>query len=203
MTINELIKDFIWRYMRIDNQWLLLAYMLTLIFAFVIVRYYKKKNLSISRCILLVFLFLYLTTIYMSTVMSRRYNPGVKISLKPFTSWSRAFTGNRYSIKLVIENLIMLMPVGFFLPFIDRRKSGYIRAISVGFLFSLFIEISQYLRKTGLFEVDDLINNTLGVFIGCGAASLILKVVQLINEHLLMNKKKHGSGSEKSSKATE
>ena len=200
MTINELIKDFIWRYMRIDTQWHLLAYMLTLIFAFVLVKYYKKKNLSISRCILLVILFLYLTTIYMSTVMSRRYNPGVKISLKPFNSWRRAFAGNRYAIKMVLENLIMLMPVGFLLLFIDRRKKGYIRAVGVGFLFSLFIEISQYLRKTGLFEVDDLINNTLGVFIGCGLATLILKAVQLINEHLLTNKKKHGSGSEKSGK---
>lgn len=203
MTINELFKDLIWRYMRIDTQWHLLAYMLTLIFAFVIVKYYKKKNISISRCILLVILFLYLTMIYMSTVMSRRYNTGVKISLKPFTSWSRAFAGNRYGIKLVVENLIMLMPIGFLLPFIYRRKNGYIRAVSVGFLFSLFIEISQYLRKTGLFEVDDLINNTLGVFIGCGMASLFLKAVQLINEHLLTNKKKHGSGSEKLSKVTE
>lgn len=200
MTINELVKDFIRRYMRIDTQWHLLAYMLTLIFAFVLVKYYKKKNLSISRCILLVILFLYLTTIYMSTVMSRRYNPGVEISLKPFKSWLRAFAGNQHAIKMVIENFIMLMPVGFLLPFIDRRKKGHIRAISFGFLFSLFIEISQYLRKSGLFEVDDLINNTLGVFIGSGMATLILKAVQLINEHLLGNKKKHGSGSEKSGK---
>ena len=128
--------------------------------------------------------------------MSRRYNPGVEISLKPFKSWLRAFAGNQHAIKMAIENLIMLMPVGFLLPFIDRRKKGHIRAISFGFLFSLFIEI----RKSGLFEVDDLINNTLGVFIGCGMATLILKAVQLINEHLLGNKKKHGSGSEKSGK---
>ena len=183
MTISELISDLIQRYMRIGTQWHLFSYMLTMIYAFVLVKYSRHKKLSIGKCILLVILFLYLTTIYMSTVMSRRYNPVVKISLQPFVSWKRALSGDRYDIKMVIENLILLTPVGFIFPFIIRRKNGYIRAISFGFLFSLFIEISQYLRKTGLFEVDDLINNTLGVLLGCGLAALVLKVYRFFTRN--------------------
>ena len=182
MTINELVRDFSLRYMRIGTRWILLTYMLTMIFTVTIVVYSKHKNHSVNKCVLLVILFFYMTTIYMSTVMARWYKPDLGIKLKPFLSWARAYAGDRYSRKMVIENLIMLMPVGFFLSFIDRKKYYYIRISFFCFLFSLIIEISQYLRKTGLFEVDDLINNTLGGLIGCVLASLVLKLVQSIIE---------------------
>ena len=178
MIINELIRDFIWRYIRIGTCWLLLVYMLTMIFAIVIVKYYKHRNSPISRCILLIILFLYMTTIYMSTVVARRQKSEAAIYLKPFTSWVRALAGEQQAIKMLIENVIMLIPVGFLLLLLDRRKYSHIRDISFGFSFSLFIEISQYIGelRLGRFEVDDLINNTLGALIGCGLASLILKL---------------------------
>ena len=39
----------------------------------------------------------------------------------------------------------------------------------LGFSLSLFVECAQLVWKVGCFDVDDLILNTLGAMIGCGA----------------------------------
>jgi glycopeptide antibiotics resistance protein len=64
-------------------------------------------------------------------------------------------------------NLIMLLPLGFLLPIISDRFGNIKAAAAAGFMFSLFIEFSQYYTGRGLFEVDDIIHNTMGACIGC------------------------------------
>jgi len=69
--------------------------------------------------------------------------------------------------------------IGVFIPFgvFDAvlLRHSFPRCAFDGFLFSLIIEIMQYVFGTGLTEVDDLILNTAGVVIGYAAASLLLK----------------------------
>jgi len=88
-------------------------------------------------------------------------------------------SGSRYGMMQVIENIIMLIPMGFMASIIETNKKNVLKTIILGFLFSLFIEISQYVRCVGLFEVDDLINNTLGVTIGCAIGVLFKRVVTM------------------------
>lgn len=64
-------------------------------------------------------------------------------------------------------NLIMLLPLGFLLPIMSDRFGNIKAAAAAGLLFSLFIEFSQYYTGRGLFEVDDIIHNTMGACIGC------------------------------------
>ena len=47
---------------------------------------------------------------------------------------------------------------------IYREKVGFL-----GFMFSLCVETIQLITKVGCFDVDDLMLNTLGAMIGCGA----------------------------------
>lgn len=69
-------------------------------------------------------------------------------------------------------NVLLLMPLGFFLRYLFQIKNAVIAAL-IGFLASLFFEITQLTALYGLypcryrhFEVDDLITNTFGCFIG-------------------------------------
>lgn len=187
MSVHELIEDLIWRYMRIGEYWHILSYLLTILFAIVLVKYSKNRGGTIGRSILSIILFLYLITIYISTVVTRWNKPEITISIHPFLSWSQALSGDKDSMMMVIENMIMLMPIGFFLPFIDKSKQYFLRTICFGFGFSLFIEVSQYISKRGLFEIDDLFNNTLGVIISCFLTVLYKNFVKKVVLYFNLN----------------
>lgn len=73
----------------------------------------------------------------------------------------------------IILNIILFMPFGFFIPLIFKQlKNKWFYGILFGFSFSLIIELLQ--TFTGRFvQVDDILMNTLGTFIGY-ALSLLL-----------------------------
>ena len=63
----------------------------------------------------------------------------------------------------IIGNIILFVPCGMFMKLL-LKKDG--RSILMGFLATLAIETVQLLTGRGLFEVSDLLFNTLGVAIG-------------------------------------
>lgn len=63
----------------------------------------------------------------------------------------------------ILYNVILFIPSGTILCTEINSKKG---VIIVGFCISLIIELIQVLLKIGLFEVCDLIDNTMGVGIG-------------------------------------
>ncbi|WP_427916599.1 VanZ family protein [Syntrophobotulus glycolicus] len=66
----------------------------------------------------------------------------------------------------------MFCPLGFLLPALDRKYSSLKRTIAISFLFSLCIETLQLLimvvtpTSWRVFDVDDIIANTLGGITG-------------------------------------
>lgn len=66
----------------------------------------------------------------------------------------------------VFGNIIAFMPMGFFLPAVTGKKLSGVQILLLSFLFSLLVETVQLLTKLGCFDVDDLILNTLGGFLG-------------------------------------
>lgn len=70
----------------------------------------------------------------------------------------------------ILLNIIMMIPFGFFYPTLNKK--GVIKTVFTTFLFSLFIESYQLLSvwwngvDTRIFDVTDLITNTLGGLIG-------------------------------------
>lgn len=66
----------------------------------------------------------------------------------------------------VIENLLIFIPFGIYLKMLNK---GNKKTILYGFLFSLVLEISQFIFKIGATDITDLITNTFGTVIGvCG-----------------------------------
>lgn len=68
-----------------------------------------------------------------------------------------------YFIINFLGNIIMFMPIGFFVPLLWNVPGK--RTIFIGFCSSLFVEVSQLFLARGT-DVDDLILNTLGVWLG-------------------------------------
>ena len=64
-----------------------------------------------------------------------------------------------------IANIIMFMPLGFLLPLIWKQFKSAWKVICTGLLFSLAIELSQLLNIRNT-DIDDLIMNTIGAFLG-------------------------------------
>jgi glycopeptide antibiotics resistance protein len=95
-------------------------------------------------------------------------------NLLPFYTIGRYLKVNDFSdlIKFVINimgNIFVFMPVGVFVPFLFPKKDwayNIINIVSIGFLFSLGVEAIQFIMSVGVFDVDDLILNTIGALFG-------------------------------------
>lgn len=105
--------------------------------------------------------------IYIMTLSGRSIGEIYKIDLKPFSSYYVAFTeGNTEILLQILMNIAMYIPLGFLLPCCFKLFEKY-RYVFLGtFCGSLIIELIQLVFRLGLFEVDDIINNTLGAVIG-------------------------------------
>ncbi len=76
----------------------------------------------------------------------------------------------RYIVTIVLGNIVMFMPFGFLGWVLPGLKD--LKALLYIFISSIVIvEALQYFTRMGIFEVDDVILNTFGVYLGwllCG-----------------------------------
>ena len=68
-------------------------------------------------------------------------------------------------IYLFVGNIVWFMPLGGYLVWRFRRCGVWLTT-AAGFLLSLAIETSQYVFGVGVTELDDLVLNTAGTFLG-------------------------------------
>ncbi|NEU29215.1 VanZ family protein [bacterium LRH843] len=69
-------------------------------------------------------------------------------------------------LRIIAGNVIMFIPFGFLLPSIYERMRKPLTIVAIGCCFSISIEISQFLFTQRVSDVDDLILNTLGTWVG-------------------------------------
>lgn len=81
----------------------------------------------------------------------------------------------------VAFNVLLLFPLGVYLRYFFKTSKKWYLAIMIGFFVSLFFEVSQITALFGYFDypyrhfdVDDIITNTLGTWLGFVLAPLIL-----------------------------
>lgn len=78
----------------------------------------------------------------------------------------RHILGMKYVILNFAGNVIAFIPFGYLLPKIVKKKLGLFYTVLFSLEFSLLVELTQLISRTGSFDVDDLILNTLGGLIG-------------------------------------
>ncbi len=89
-------------------------------------------------------------------------------NLVPFRSISAYLTGRRGLLTGAINlvgNIILLLPAGFLVPLVCRGMSRT-KSLFLAFGAGLAIEGMQVLFRVGIFDVDDVLLNALGVMIG-------------------------------------
>jgi glycopeptide antibiotics resistance protein len=74
----------------------------------------------------------------------------------------------------LLGNIVVFIPFGWLLPrcISGRWKKGY----SVFFIGLLFLETLQLITRRGTFDVDDIILNSLGFFVGFGLLKIFRNV---------------------------
>ena len=66
----------------------------------------------------------------------------------------------------IVGNIIWFIPLGFLIPLIWRKKRRLGVVMGLSFITSLSIESLQFVFRTGISDIDDLVFNTLGGVIG-------------------------------------
>lgn len=135
---------------------------------------YKKllkgtKTLSKKKLLLSAVFLCYLVVVLGATMMSRGswYGGGTVTPL--FSSYRDAWISfSAREWRNLILNILLFVPLGFLLPLIWERFCTFWKTYLAGFLLTLLIETMQLCLKRGIFELDDILNNTLGTMIGYG-----------------------------------
>lgn len=65
----------------------------------------------------------------------------------------------------MLDNMVMFVPIGIIYCYYQKNFSVY-KAMALSFSTTLLIECAQFVLKTGVVDIDDLIINTLGGLIG-------------------------------------
>lgn len=103
-------------------------------------------------------------TLY-STIFARNANTIYRYEVLPFWSYIEILDGKTKLIKENLLNVLLFVPIGFLLSFINTKRKMWKIAL-FGFGLSFCIELTQLIAKRGFCEFDDLFHNTLGCLLG-------------------------------------
>jgi len=96
-----------------------------------------------------------------------------KINLQPFLMFKQF----QIASTQVIGNLVMLLPLGIYIPLLFPRLAGFFKVCIICLSVSVSIELMQLITNARSTDIDDVILNTSGAIVGY----IIYKVLRLIN----------------------
>lgn len=126
--------------------------------------------------------------LFLSRLLLFRYPVHVSfnsINLIPFKTILIYLKGDPYlnvALRNLIGNIAIFFPFGFLAPLITDKANSYRRIILFSAVFSLLFELSQLIFRVGSFDIDDLILNTLGGFLGYVSLKLMRKILVKIHK---------------------
>ncbi|MGE7695751.1 VanZ family protein [Lysinibacillus sp. NPDC094177] len=82
-----------------------------------------------------------------------------------YINYSQYFNFDIIIINL-LGNLLIFTPMGFLLPLLSKKFRKAWTVICIGFFSSLAVESIQFIFTVGSADIDDLILNTLGAWLG-------------------------------------
>lgn len=164
-------------------------------------RYYRKHKATKSipfdakkELVLNVFVFYLILLIHLTVFRVTSFEELLPIHLRPFSviNW-QPFV---HTLKLVngdtmfsyyynlYGNIFWFIPMGFGTAYLLKKPFVFVKAMTIGFLFSALIETLQYLFNTGITDIDDVLFNTTGTFLGV----LSYFLIQFIKDRKLSKK---------------
>lgn len=119
------------------------------------------KSRKIVNCIVLI---LYSSFVLWYTVLGRGLSSESK-QLELFWSYRAFFAGDLRLGMQILGNIAFFIPLGYLMSDLVKKENWWL-ALFLAFLMSGIIELLQAATHRGLFEFDDIFNNTLGALIG-------------------------------------
>lgn len=134
-----------------------------------------RKKLKVKGTLLWSAFFIYFIVVLGATLGMRHTGSGGYANFHLFSSYIEAW--NSFSTlqwRNIILNILMLVPLGIFLPLLFKKCKKFWVTYLLGFLFTLILELTQLFAQRGIFELDDILNNTLGCIIGYGVVMIFI-----------------------------
>lgn len=135
---------------------------------------YKNALRKLAWMLFIIYLLMMAYFLFFSEYLNRggmgtvyRYNLTLFQEVKR-SFWCFRAGDYRYFLLNLIMNVVAFVPFGFFLPLLSskRKKRKLIYVVLSVLQFTCVIEILQLVLKVGIFDVDDILLNTVGGFIG-------------------------------------
>lgn len=127
----------------------------------------RKKQIHIMKLLLGAIFIGYIVFVFELTIIGRGTSHYLQMNLHPFSGYVDAW--KKYSLSELqncIFNILMFVPLGILFPLIFPRFKEFKWLLLVVVSATLSIETYQTLSGAGIFELDDLFNNSLGGIIG-------------------------------------
>ena len=155
-----------------------------------LVMHFLKKNFVLSsgledtvsgkkcvgKLVWIFFLAAYLYIVIGITILSRSEGGTSGASVELF----RTFRNTFFARKQIYENILMFVPYAVLLYGLARMFRSCWIMLLVGAGSSFFIEVTQWMTRTGYFEVDDILTNTVGMVIGYLMCRMIEKCLHCL-----------------------
>ena len=125
----------------------------------------------------------YLSVVLGATLLSRGNN-WTNDKIQPlFYSYRDAWINfSNAAWRNIILNFCMFIPFGIWLPLGIKAFRIFWKTYLAGFAFTLFIECIQLLFRRGIFELDDILGNTVGTMIGYGLFAIAVWIVTVFKK---------------------
>ena len=122
------------------------------------------------------YLYIIILVIYSALILRLivfKYPTGMTFSIAnanliPFKTILVYFSGEptwRIAMRNLLGNIVVLVPLGFLLATMYQRLK-WNRALLVSLFTGVVLELLQVIFRSGIFDIDDIILNSLGVVIG-------------------------------------
>lgn len=138
-----------------------------------------RRNVTARQVIATFLILAWFVVVMVLTTFSRGANYEGWVNFRIFSGYVNAW--NQWSLQewqLIIFNMLMFAPLGFLLPLLGKTTRRFGPVLLLSLLITLGIECIQMLSRRGIFELDDILHNTLGSMAGYFVMSAILNTAE-------------------------
>ena len=115
--------------------------------------------------ILMLSYFLFFSERYGRYMVTKKYNLQLFKEIKRFIKY-REYIGFEGFVVNIVGNVLAFSPYGFFLPLLNNKYRKFYIITILSIFFSLAVETSQLLLEVGVFDIDDILMNSIGGIVG-------------------------------------
>ena len=120
------------------------------------------KKITHKKVFLCFLMSTYLTVLLIQAFFSRQSGSRSGVELYPFSILGIS-VGEDASF---VENILMFLPYGLLIPLILPSMRNPFYCIGIAFMGSISLEIMQLITGRGYCQIDDIVSNTAGAFLG-------------------------------------